>query len=311
MKKSNPNRVKIGDHEVVLKERHSWSDMACALPAVLLLAVLTYYPLCKLVQISFTDWNLLNDTWMYVGLKNWKWLFAGSGAKYLWNSLKVTFLYSMGEIIVTMVGGMLLALLFNRLTRSFGLMRAFVFVPKYVAMSSAAVVFLWILNTDAGVLNYLLQCIGLPAVDWLNQQSTALPSVLMLTGWRVIGYGMMIYLSAMIGISPEYYEAASLDGANGFQKFFRITLPLLSPTTLFLLVTTFLSSMKVFQSVDILTSGGPARSTEVFVYLIYRYAMVDFRMDRASTAAVMFFLILLTITVLTMKISDRSVTYDS
>lgn len=286
-------------------------DFLFVVPALVLLGVFTYYPIVKLVQISFTDWNLLNDTWKYVGLKNWKWLFAGSGAKYLWNSLKVTFLYSLGEIMVTMVGGMLLALLFNRLTRSFGLMRAFVFVPKYVAMSSAAVVFLWILNTDAGVLNYLLQCIGLPAVDWLNQQSTALPSVLMLTGWRVIGYGMMIYLSAMIGISPEYYEAASLDGANGFQKFFRITLPLLSPTTLFLLVTTFLSSMKVFQSVDILTSGGPARSTEVFVYLIYRYAMVDFRMDRASTAAVMFFLILLTITVLTMKISDRSVTYDS
>lgn len=191
-------------------------DFLFVVPALVLLGVFTYYPIVKLVQISFTDWNLLNDTWMYVGLKNWKWLFAGSGAKYLWNSLKVTFLYSMGEIIVTMVGGMLLALLFNRLTRSFGLMRAFVFVPKYVAMSSAAVVFLWILNTDAGVLNYLLQCIGLPAVDWLNQQSTALPSVLMLTGWRVIGYGMMIYLSAMIGISPEYYEAASLDGANGF-----------------------------------------------------------------------------------------------
>ena len=275
-------------------------DFLFVLPALILLGVFTYYPIVKLVQISFTDWNLLNDTWKYVGLKNWQWLFAGSGAKYLWNSLKVTFLYSMGEILVTMVGGMLLALLFNRMTRSFGLMRAFVFVPKYVAMSSAAVVFLWILNTDSGVLNYLLQCIGLPAVDWLNQQSTALPSVLMLTGWRVIGYGMMIYLSAMMGISQEYYEAASLDGANGVQKFFRITLPLLSPTTLFLLVTTFLSSMKVFQSV-----------TEVFVYLIYRYAMVDFRMDRAATAAVMFFLILLVITVLTMKVSDRSVTYDS
>lgn len=286
-------------------------DFLFVLPALILLGVFTYYPIVKLVQISFTDWNLLNDTWKYVGLKNWQWLFAGNGAKYLWNSLKVTFLYSMGEILVTMVGGMLLALLFNRMTRSFGLMRAFVFVPKYVAMSSAAVVFLWILNTDSGVLNYLLQCIGLPAVDWLNQQSTALPSVLMLTGWRVIGYGMMIYLSAMMGISQEYYEAASLDGANGVQKFFRITLPLLSPTTLFLLVTTFLSSMKVFQSVDILTSGGPARSTEVFVYLIYRYAMVDFRMDRAATAAVMFFLILLVITVLTMKVSDRSVTYDS
>ncbi|MBQ7858965.1 MAG: sugar ABC transporter permease, partial [Faecalibacterium sp.] len=115
----------------------------------------------------------------------------------------------------------------------------------------------------------------------------------------------------MIGISKEYYEASSLDGASPVQQFFRITLPLLSPTTLFLLVTTFLSSMKVFQSVDVLTSGGPNRSTEVFVYLIYRYAMVDFRMDRAATSAVMFFIILLVVTALTMKVSDGSVTYDS
>ncbi|MBE7003580.1 MAG: sugar ABC transporter permease [Ruminococcaceae bacterium] len=286
-------------------------DFLFVLPALVLLAVFTYYPICKLFQISLTDWNLLNPTWTFVGLKNWKWLFAGSGAKYLWNSLKVTFFYSLGEIAVTLVGGMLFALLFRRMTRGFGLMRAVVFVPKYVAMSSAAMVFLWILNSDYGVLNYVLQTIGLQPVDWLNQRSTALISVLMLTGWRVIGYGMMIYLSAMMGISEQYYEAASLDGATKAQQFFRITLPMLSPTTLFLLVTTFLSSMKVFQSVDILTSGGPARSTEVFVYLIYRYAMVDFRMDRAATSAVMFFLILLAVTVATMKFSNRTVTYDS
>ena len=293
------------------RQRNRLGDFLCVLPALALLAVFTYYPICKLFQISLTDWNLINPTWTFVGLKNWKWLFAGTGAKYLWNSLKVTFLYSLGELTVTIVGGMLFALLFNRMTRGFSFMRAVVFMPKYVAMSSAAVVFLWILNTDSGVLNYMLKTIGLKPVDWLGQSSTALLSVLMLTGWRVIGYGMMIYLSAMMGISREYYEASALDGASSTQQFFRITLPLLSPTTLFLLVTTFLSSMKVFQSVDILTSGGPNRSTEVFVYLIYRYAMVDFRMDRAATSAVMFFLILLVITVATMKGSDRSVTYDS
>ena len=286
-------------------------DFMFVVPALVLLAVFTYYPIIKLVEISFTDWNLLDSIYDYVGFKNWKWLFAGTGAKYLWNALVVTFKYSMAEITVTIVGGILLALLFNRATRSFGLMRAIVFVPKYVAMSSAAVVFLWILNTDFGVLNYLLRSIGFEGVDWLNQEATALPSVVMLTGWRVIGYGMMIYLSAMKGISQDYYEASSLDGANSFQQFFRITLPLLSPTTLFLLVTTFLSSMKVFQSVDVLTSGGPTRSTEVFVYLIYRYSMVDFRMDRAATAAVLFFFILLAITGLTMKVSDGNVTYDS
>lgn len=286
-------------------------DFLFVLPALVLLGFFTYYPIARLVQLSFTNWNLLKPTWEYVGLKNWQWLFTGTGAKYLWNSLKVTTLYSLGEIFVTIVGGMIFALLFNRATRGFTLMRAVVFVPKYVAMSSCAVVFLWILNTDYGVLNYLLKLVGLQPVDWLNQKETALLSVLITTCWRVVGYGMMIYMANMKGISPQYYEASAIDGANKTQQFFGITLPLLAPTTLFLLVTTFLSSMKVFQSVDILTSGGPSRSTEVFVYLIYRYSMVDFRMDRAATSAVMFFIILLVVTVSTMKISNNNVNYDA
>ena len=102
-----------------------------------------------------------------------------------------------------------------------------------------------------------------------------------------------------------------MDGATSVQKFFQITLPMLSPTTLFLFVTTFISSMMVFQYVKILTQGGPYRSTEVFVYNIYRYAMVDFRMDRAATVAIFFFVLLLVVTVATMKISKGNVTYDS
>lgn len=286
-------------------------DFLMVVPALILLAVFTYYPICKLFQISLTDWNLLNDTWNFVGFKNWNWLFAGSGAKYMWNSIKVTILYTLGELAITMVGGMLFALLFNRMTRMFSAMRAIIFVPKYVAMSSAAMVFLVILNGNYGIFNYLLGLIGIQGVDWLNTKSTALFAVLMCTGWRVVGYGMMIYLSAMMGISKDYYEAASLDGATGRQQFFKITLPMLSPTTLFLLVTTFLSAMKVFQSVDVLTSGGPSRSTEVFVYLIYRYAMEDFRMDRAATCAVMFFILLLIVTVSTMRVSNNSVNYDA
>lgn len=286
-------------------------DFVCVLPALVFIAVFTYYPICKLVQISFTDWNLLNDRWNYVGMKNWVWLFNGSGTKHLLNSLKVTILYSIGELAITLIGGLALALVFNRLNKTFSFMRAVVFMPKYVAMSSAAVVFLWILNTDNGILNYLLGLVGIPAVDWLGNRDTALISVLMLTGWRAIGYGMMIYLSAMIGISKDYYEAASLDGATAAQSFWKITIPMLSPTTLFLFVTTFLSSMKVFQSVDILTKGGPYRSTEVFVYKIYLYAMEDFRMDRAAVIAIAFFILLLIITASTFKVSNSSVHYDS
>ena len=286
-------------------------DFVCVLPALIFLAIFTYYPICKLIQISFTDWNLLNDRWNYVGFKNWVWLFNGSGTKHLLNSLKVTILYSIGELTITLVGGLIFALIFNRMNSAFSFMRAVVFVPKYVAMSSAAVVFLWILNTDNGILNHMLTSLGLPAVDWLGNRNTALLSVLMLTGWRAVGYGMMIYLSAMIGISKDYYEAAALDGATAVQRFWKITIPMLSPTTLFLFVTTFISSMKVFQSVDILTKGGPYCSTEVFVYKIYLYAMEDFRMDRASVIAIAFFVLLLIITASTFKVSNSSVHYDS
>lgn len=286
-------------------------DFLCVVPALILIILFTYTPIVDLVRISFTDWNLLNDNYSFVGTKNWEWLFAGSGTKYFVNSLKVTALYSIGELTVTLVGGLLLALIFNKMTKGFAAMRAIVFVPRYVAMSSAAVVFLWILNTDTGILNYFLDSIGLSRVDWLGNPDTALLSVLILTQWRTVGYGMMIYLSSMMGISNDYYEAASLDGASKMQQFRKITLPMLAPTTLFLFVTTFISSMKVFQSVDVLTEGGPYRSTEVIVYLIYKLSMQDFRMDRAATVALVFFVILLIVTALTMRISDKTVNYDS
>lgn len=286
-------------------------DFGCTVPALVLILIFTYWPIVRLIQISFTNWNLLNDSYKYVGFKNWKWLFTGSGTKYLLNSLKATVIYSCGEILITLLGGLILALIFNTEHPGYSIMRAVVFMPKYVAMSSAAVVFLWMLNTQYGVFNYFLTQLGFKPVDWLQDSRTAMLSVLMLTGWRAIGYGMIIYLAAMRAISKDYYEAAELDGATYWQRLRLITLPLLTPTTLFLFVTTFLSSMKVFQSIDILTGGGPYRSTEVFVYKIYQYAMVDFRMDRAATMALAFFLLLLLCTAATMRISRGKVNYES
>ncbi|MDD4302286.1 MAG: sugar ABC transporter permease [Sphaerochaeta sp.] len=289
----------------------SGKDFATVLPALLFLGLFIYYPVVQVVRISFTNWNLINDNYKYVGLKNWIWLFQGSGTKYLLNSLKVTALFTLGELTVTIVGGMIFALIMNRITASFSVMRALVFLPKYVAMSSAAVVFIWILNTQNGILNFFIEQFGGERVNWLGDRNRALLSILMLTGWRTVGYGMMIYIASMRGISKNYYEAASIDGASKWIQFSRITLPLLSPTTLFLFVTTFISAMKVFQSVDVLTSGGPYRSTEVIVFMIYKYAMEDFRMDRASTIAVVFFLVLLGITAATMRISNKRVNYDA
>jgi ABC-type sugar transport system permease subunit len=293
------------------KRTEKIKDFLCVTPALIVLAIFVYYPIVNLFRISFTNWNLINDQYKYVGLKNYIWLFQGSGVPEWFNSLRITFTYTLGEISITLIGGILLAALFNKMTSSFSFMRSIVFMPKYIAISTSAIVFSWILNGDYGILNYVLQLFGIGKTDWLTSQSTALISVLFLTAWRVVGYAMIIYLSAMKGISTDYYEAASLDGASSLQRFRYITLPLLSPTTLFLFVTTFISSMKVFQSIDVMTAGGPYKSTNVMVYWIYDLAFVDFRVDRAATVSCVFFVILLVFTVATMKISNKNVHYDS
>ena len=312
-KKKNRTMVINGRTVNLRPERYYWSDFFMALPAVLLLVLITYYPVAELIRISFTDWRLTSRTYEYVGLKNWEWLFtAKTSLKYLNNSLNVTFLYTVGNIAIDLGLGLVLAHLFNRLTKPYGLMRALIFMPRYIAMSSCGIIFLWMLNTDYGVINQLLEVVGVTEhINWLGEDNLALISILMLTGWHGMGYCMMIYLSALLGISKDYYESSSLDGATKLQQFRYITLPLLSPTTLFLFITTFISSMKVYQSVDVMTGGGPRQKTEVMVYYIYRLAFDDNRLDRASVVALLFFVILLIITASTLRITNKNVHYES
>ncbi|MBE5768982.1 MAG: sugar ABC transporter permease [Clostridiales bacterium] len=303
--------------------RQCWErmvDLFCVEPALIFFLLFVYYPVIDQIRISFTDMGILTvGKQEFVNWDNYDWLFNKSGAKYFWESLGITATYTFWEVAITLVGGMLLALLFNRMTRSFNAMRAIVFMPKYIAVSTSAVVFMWILyspvaagaNQSEGILNYALSLFGIQGPHWLVDASTALAGVLILTAWRVVGYAMMIYLSAMKGIPADYYDAASIDGADGVQQFRFITVPLLAPTTLFLFVTTFIASMKVFQSVDVMTGGGPGTATNVMVQWIYNLTFTDFRTARGAAVSVVFFVILLVCTAATMKFSNRNVNYDS
>ena len=312
--KKKTTTMEIAGRTVNLRpEKYSWSDFFMALPAVLILILITYYPVAELIRISFTDWRLTSREYDYVGFKNWIWLFtANTSKRYLSNSLRVTVIYTIGNIAIDLGIGLLLAHLFNRLTKPFAVMRALIFMPRYIAMSSCGIIFLWMLNTDYGVINKMLEWVGVTEhINWLGDDQNALISILILTGWHGIGYCMMIYLSALLGISKDYYEASSLDGATGLQQFRYITLPLLSPTTLFLFITTFISSMKVYQSVDVMTGGGPRQKTEVMVYYIYRLAFDDNRLDRASVVALLFFVILLIVTASTLRVTNKNVHYEA
>lgn len=292
-------------------KKENFFEFLCVMPAVFLVVLLNHYPLVELIRYSFTDWNMLKKSYSYVGVKNWVWFFSTLKTNHVWNSFKVTFIYTVLHLAIVIVVGLLLALLFNRMTRGFGFMRSVVFMPHYIAMSSVAVIFVWLFNESYGVFNYLLKTVGLDPVAWLSSSKMAIFSLVIVASWRGIGYNMLIYLSAMQGINKDYYEAASLDGANKFQVFKNITLPLLSPTTAFLLVTQFINSMKVYNLVDIMTNGGPARSTEVMVYHLYKMTFEDYRIDRASVVSILFFIFMVIITALTMKWQDRKVNYDA
>ena len=296
----------------VYKMRNKFYDFSCAIPALLFFAIFTYYPIFELFRISLTNWNLIKPTYKYVGLKNYIWLFNGGiGTRQLVSSLKVTLLFTVADVVFSCALGLLLALLFNRMSRSFKVMRTLVILPKYITVSASAMVFLWIYNESYGVLNVVYKALGLTPINWLGKTNTALWSVIIFSVWRTVGYSMMIYLSAIKGLSQDYFEAASLDGANAIQKFTRITVPLIAPTTLFLGVTSFLAAMKVFQTIEIITGGGPYESTNAVVYYIYDLAFKSYRLDRASSVSVVFFIILLISTIATMKWSDRKVNYDA
>lgn len=289
----------------------AFRDFLCVVPALLLILLLSYYPIIKLFMISLTDWNLIKTKYNYVGLKNWKWLVETFSRNHILESFIVTLKYTVCLMVIILVVGLLLALLMNRITRPFAFMRSVIFMPHYIGMSTAALIFLVILNERFGFANYALEAMFGLRLPWLSNSNLALMMMILLASWRAIGYNMLIYLSGMQGISPQYYEAAMLDGATSVSIFFRITLPLLAPTTVFLAVTQFISSMKVYALVDVLTGGGPYSATEVIVYKIYTLAFQDYRVDRAAVVAICFFLFLLLITKLTMKVTDQKVNYDA
>lgn len=292
-------------------KRQHLLEFLCIVPAVITILALYYYPIVELLRISFTNWNLIKPEYEYVGLENWKWLLENITKNHVLQDFVTTVKYTAGHLAIVLVGGLLLALLFQRDGKLFGFMRTVTFVPYYIGMASIALIFLVMLNENYGIVNHILQACGLEKVGWLTKSGWALAILIIMASWKTIGYNMMIYLSAMKGVSSSYYEAAKVDGATKVDIFFRITLPMIAPTTVFLLITQFLSSMRVYAAADVLTKGGPYRATEVMVYQIYTMAFDDFRIDRASVVSLVFFLFLMIVTIFMMFITEKKTNYDA
>ncbi len=252
------------------------------------LGVFFIYPLLSAIYTSFFEWDLLTLP-RFVGLGNYRAIVA-SGE--LFAALGTTLLISTVVVAGSSLLGLALALAVHRPGRIAALARGAVFSAYVVSWVSVGLLFLWIFDADAGVVNRALGSLGLAPVRWLTSTSVAPITVAAIVIWKVTGYAMVVFLSGLSGLPPEVHEAAALDGASPVRRFWHVTLPLLRPTAAFVVITSLIASFQLFDVVRLLTQGGPVRSTTVLVYAIYEQLFRDLRVGRASALVVVFFFVL-------------------
>ncbi len=239
----------------------------------------------------------------FVGFENYIDLFQnGEFGHALLNSVYFT----VGTVPLGAFLALLVAILLNQKIRAQSLYRSAFFIPCIVSYVAIAMVWQWMYNQDYGLINSVLGALGLPQPGWLATEELAMPSVIIMTIWKGLGYNGVILLAGLQGISPSLYEAAEIDGASAFQRFTRITLPMIRPTMMFVLLTSMIGALQAFDQIYIMTSGGPGRATEVVCYLIYMNAFQYFKQGYASAMAYILFIIIFAASVIQLKVSEKN-----
>jgi multiple sugar transport system permease protein len=279
---------------------------AFLLPSFLGLLAFSLLPIIAVAILSFFNWGLVTQP-TFVGLQNYRTMFGSSS---FWHSLSVTFAYILLNIPMQTVFALLLALLLNQKIPGRGIFRTLFVVPWMATAVAMGIVWQWIFDPQNGALNSFLSLFHITGPAWLSSTTWALPAIAAVNIWQYTGYNMLFFLAGLQGIPPDFYEATSLDGANSVQKFFTITLPLLSPTLFFVLVTDIIGSAQVFDTVYVMTKGGPGEATSVLNFNIFRQAFEFFHAGYASALSMVLFMILLIITLLQVLYFRNRTTYD-
>lgn len=268
------------------------------LPALLGFVIFMLIPIAYSLYMSFTDFNLFGglENANFIGLENFRNL---ANDAYFTAALKNNVLFTLVCVPVTLLLALMLAVMLNQQIYARGLLRALMFMPYITTITAISVIFSLLYNPKFGPINEFLRSIGIANPPlWLTSVEWALPSVMVVWIWQHIGYFVIIYLAGLQSVDRSYYEAADIDGASGFNKFIHITMPLVSPTTLFLMITGAMSAFKVFGHVMMMTEGGPGNSTMVLVYHIYRTGFEYFKMGYASAISWAFFLLIFIVTII-------------
>ncbi len=269
------------------------------LPALLGTLVFIIIPVICSFSLSFTDWNLLSDI-HFVGVNNYVAIFKDN---FFWQMLVNTFVYAISVSVLGVIIPLILACMLNNKIRGSEFYKTAYFIPFITPMIVIALVWQWIFDPNIGGVNTLLNL----HINWLYDKNYAMPVLIGVSVWKLIGYNMIIFLSGLASINQEVLEASKIDGANAFDTFRHVTVPMISSTVFFVIVITSISSFQVFDLIYMMTEGGPENSTMVLVYSIYKYAFEYFDVGQASAIAYVLFAIIFVLVLFQWKLRKKMV----
>lgn len=290
--------------------KHNLVGYSFILPSLIGFFLFMAYPLLNSLFLSFMDWNMFKGLSgsKFIGFENYVDAFNN---EYFLAGIKNNLLFVFMAVPALIVTSLILANLLNMDVIGRGWLRTMYFMPYIATITAAAVVFSALFHPEFGPINGVLRSIGIKNPPlWTASIHWALPSVALFWIWKNIGYSVVIYLAGLQGIPKSYYEAADIDGASKFQQFINITMPLVSPTTFFLVITSVIGSFQVFAEINVMTQGGPGTSTVTTVYHIYEMAFRRFQMGYASAVAWIFFFMVVGVTVIQWIGQKKWVNYD-
>ncbi|MBD2206070.1 sugar ABC transporter permease [Calothrix sp. FACHB-1219] len=274
MTKSRSHQTQLLDNDTVA----AWIFLT---PALILLGLFIIWPIAYLFYLSFTAGSFTSKGTYLVGLKNyWRLLFNAD----FWQVLGNTAYFTIATVIPSLVIPLGLAVLLNRSLALRGVLRSAYFLPSIISLVAAGLGFRWLFQTT-GPVNSFLNIFAIPSIPWLGDTFWAMPVLILLSIWKQLGFNMVVFLAGLQAIPPSRYEAAELDGANGWQQFWHITLPGLRSTLIFAIVTTAIFTLRSFEQVYVITGGGPLNTTNLLVYYIYQEAFGQFDFGYAAAAA--------------------------
>ncbi|GAA0137778.1 sugar ABC transporter permease [Paenibacillus sp. YSY-4.3] len=276
------------------------------LPALIPLAMFWLIPLGYAFYLSFTEWDFMSPEKLFVGMANYAEL-AGNPAFY--KALRVTLLFTAGSVLPTLIGGLGFALLLNSKLRFSGVYRTLIFSPWVTPTVAVAIVWSWIFEPEVGLANNVLRFFGSEGVGWLGDPSWALIGILIVTGWKSVGWAMVFYLVALRNVPSDLLEAAAIDGAGSLRRFTYVTVPLISPTTFFLTIVLIIQSLQAYDQINVMTQGGPSGSTRTLLYMYYQSAFEAFNIGEASSVAVVLVIGCVLLSMASFAVSRRNVHY--